>query len=277
MKKKLKALYYFTLKNISNLLMKISLKFSMDFKNELQKFEILDYSKTRIKLIVESPTHINRLKSCAKEPDTVEWIEENFNNSSVMYDIGANVGAYSLICGKIATIKKNSIVYSFEPVPQTFSALLKNVNQNQLFDFVKCFPVALGKNIEILPINLSSEMSGDAMHAVGDPIDAYGNLFVPKHRYNIMCFSLDKFIKLYKLELPTMIKIDVDGTELDILNGSLETLASNRLKDILVEVRKESKISENVVNLLKEFNFRLTDSGRVYSQEFVNYHFKKNS
>ena len=275
MKKTIKFLYHNFLTCTSKILMNISLRFAMDLKNELLKFGLLDYNKSQIKLIIESPTHIGRLKSCKKEPDTVVWIEENFNHSAVLYDIGANVGAYSLIAGIIAKNKKNSFVYSFEPVPQTFSALLKNVNQNDLFEYIKCFPVALGKKNEILPINLSSEISGDAMHAVGEPIDAYGNLFVPKYRYNIMCFSLDEFITLYKLELPTMIKIDVDGTELDILNGSLKTLASDSLQYILVEVRKDSKISDNVVSLLNKFNFKLINSGKVYSSEFINYHFKK--
>ena len=274
-KKSLKSLYNFVLNLFTNTLLKISTRFAMELKCKLQKIDFLDYDKFQIKLIVESPTHLGRLKSCKKEPDTISWLENNLKDNSVFYDIGANVGAYSMVAGLIASKMKNSKIYSFEPVPQTFSTLLKNVNINLLFEKINCFPVALGRITEILPINLSSEISGDAMHAVGKPIDAYGNKFIPKIQYNIMCFSLDQFIDLYKLDLPTLIKIDVDGTELDILNGALKTIASDSLKGILVEVRKDSQISTEIVSLLKKFDFKLTDNGRVFSSEFVNYHFKK--
>lgn len=59
--------------------------------------KLLDYSKYKIYLNCESHAEKTiRIHSCKREPDTVKWIE-NLPPKSVLFDIGANTGSYSLI------------------------------------------------------------------------------------------------------------------------------------------------------------------------------------
>ena len=74
----------------------------------------LDYNKEEIWIYANSNVEKeSRAFSCAKEPETIEWIESNVKPNDVVLDIGANVGAYSLIMGKL--VGEGGIIYSFEP------------------------------------------------------------------------------------------------------------------------------------------------------------------
>ena len=62
-----------------------------------------------------------------KEPETIEWID-GFEENSVFWDIGANVGVYSLYAG----LKKGVAVVAFEPATPNLYALNRNIEINQL-------------------------------------------------------------------------------------------------------------------------------------------------
>lgn len=73
-------------------------------KDKFDTYGELDYNKGKFYMFDSIRTH-----SYAKEPETVRWIE-TFNKKDIAYDIGANVGAYSLIMSKYS-----KEVYAFEP------------------------------------------------------------------------------------------------------------------------------------------------------------------
>ena len=57
-----------------------------------------DYDRQAIKMGVSSWIEYSiRLHSCKKEPETIAWIEGELSEASVLYDVGANVGAYTLV------------------------------------------------------------------------------------------------------------------------------------------------------------------------------------
>ena len=77
-------------------------------------------------LIFNTPTTISAFRAktfFTKEPDTLKWLDQNGSNTKILYDIGANVGIYSLYYSK----KFNSLSYIFEP-----SFLNLNLIQNNL-------------------------------------------------------------------------------------------------------------------------------------------------
>ncbi len=59
-----------------------------------------------------------------KEPETVQWIETFINDHDIFYDIGANIGIYSIYSG---IIHPNLRVFSFEPFRRNFIRLLQNI------------------------------------------------------------------------------------------------------------------------------------------------------
>src|SRR5690348_17425764 len=108
----------------------------------------LDYDPHPIRLLVSSREIGLRLVSAEKEPFTVEWLERSLEPGQVFYDIGANVGAYSLIAAK--TTANRARIFAFEPSPASFLDLCRNVSLNGCAESVVPLPLALWSRTELL-------------------------------------------------------------------------------------------------------------------------------
>ena len=131
------------------------------------------------------------------------YIREN----AVILDIGANIGNHSIYWAVKSDAKK---IYSFEPVKETFKILKKNVEINELRNKIKIFNIGLsdqkiGGSISFFD---SSNIGGTNIKQ-----DPNGSLLLDK---------LDNI----KIEEDTVdfVKIDVEGHELQVLQGGRETL-----------------------------------------------------
>ena len=74
-----------------------------------------------------------------KEPETIEWIKFNSSNKKlILWDIGANIGLYTLFASKY---HENKIqVIAFEPSVLNLSVLARNIYENKLNDTAKILP-----------------------------------------------------------------------------------------------------------------------------------------
>ena len=121
-------------------------------------------------------------------------------------DIGANIGNHSLYFTIEAGARK---VVSFEPVSLTFSILKRNVELNHLEDRIELHNCGLGKeDLHAIVPNYNTRNIG-------------GTTIQPSNKGNIVIRKLDE------MELPTdisLIKIDVEGMELDVVKGAMATL-----------------------------------------------------
>jgi len=241
----------------------------------LQEIDIvraLDYGKARILCRVHSVSERSRLRSCAKEPRTVKWIEANASRHRVFYDVGANVGAYSLIAASTAEDMK---VYAFEPSFATYGTLVRNTLLNRLEQRVHTYPIALANHTGESRFHMSSVASGAAEHSVGRPVDMYGKVFTPMAVFGVLAFEMDAFRALFGLPCPEFLKIDVDGNEIDVLRGAVRTLSDSSLRSILVEVREDSDVETAVRDLLAEHRFLHTGTGYATSAGFANLEFER--
>src|ERR1700687_4158414 len=90
----------------------------------------MDYRLSDIFLHIDTDIESSvRLRSCEKEPETISLIETSFRPGDVFYDIGANVGAYSLVASKC--YKGAVTCYAFEPAFSNFYQLCRNLILNQ--------------------------------------------------------------------------------------------------------------------------------------------------
>lgn len=103
-----------------------------------------------------------RLRACRKKPWTVAWIEREIRTGDVVWDVGANVGASSLL----AACARQATGYAFEPGFATYAALCDNVALNGLGALVRPLPVALGATTTVSSRGLRSFESGAAIHAM---------------------------------------------------------------------------------------------------------------
>ena len=107
-------------------------------------------------------------ESYRREPLTVHWMQTYVQQDDIVYDIGANVGAYSLFLGKIVSTGAG-VVYAFEPESSNFHSLNNNIVANGLTGKVIPYPVALGDRLRVGKLFLSSTVTGSALHRADAP------------------------------------------------------------------------------------------------------------
>ena len=185
-----------------------------------------------------------------KEPDTIEWIN-NFRENSIFYDIGANVGIYSIYA---SSLTRNINVVAFEPSVFNIEILSKNIFINNMHENISIFPLALDIKKSQNQFNMSSIEPGGALSGFGTDLDEYNNKRNIEFKYKTFSMNLDNFILDYNLNSPNYIKIDVDGLELNILKGATGILKNKKLYSILIE---NSNPLSNISNFLKDNNFIL--------------------
>ena len=230
----------------------------------------LDYPSANILMETESTYQVSRLRSCVKEPETVQWIERELKKKDVFYDIGANVGAYSLVANAVAS---GCRVYAYEPSFATFAALCRNIRLNSCADRVIPLPLALSDHTGLVPFNYYSIAVGAALHTSGDAIDYKGEPFDPEFAIPTMTYRLVDLIAEFKLLEPTHIKIDVDGNELLVLRGAGKSLES--VRSILVEIQEGSSRARELEEYLASFGLVRRAAYPVSTPGFANIEFHR--
>ncbi len=231
----------------------------------------LDYPKDNILIDVSSEIERSiRTRSCAKEPETIRWIE-TFQKGEVFWDIGANIWAYSLV---VAKYHKGGVpVYAIEPSFLNFSQLCKNIALNKLDDIITPLNIALSEQTRVGKFNYQNLENGGALHAFGKAMDFKNEEFVPVFKQNLMSFKMDDLIHIFSLPLPTHVKLDVDGIELEILKGVRNILSET--KSILVEIGDNDT---QLLNYIIGLGFKLDQKHPIgHGTSLSNCIFKKNA
>jgi FkbM family methyltransferase len=187
--------------------------------------ELLDYPKAALRMVVATPYERDmRIRACFKEPDTVRWIE-TFQEGDVFYDIGANVGSYSLVAAH-----QGAQVYAFEPEAMNYGRLIQNAGLNEdTRGKIVALPLAAWDKQEILEMHLLASVPGAASHRF-EPNGAKEYALQPA-----VPVSLDE-LPNYGIPMANHIKIDVDGYEERVLNGAYFALISPQLKSVMCEM-----------------------------------------
>lgn len=191
--------------------------------------------KTRLGALVFVTTHPQALQyPCdfeTREPETLAWIE-SFETPCRFWDIGANIGVFSLYAG----LRPGIDVRAFEPAAASYAALCRNIHANELGHVVRAYCVALSDRNQLSSLNLSGTNAGSVFNAFDSSEDCFGNEIGVVFRQGMVGFSLDGFRRLFGLPAPNYLKIDVDSTEERILAGASETLRDPELRSVLIEL-----------------------------------------
>ncbi len=192
-----------------------------------------------------------------KEPETLEWIEK-YGDNGALFDIGANVGIYSIY---YAATKQGN-VYAFEPSVFNLAQLAKNIYINQLQNKVQIITNPLTQANQFADFNLSTTHEGGALSSFGVEYGHDGDTLKKTFSYKTLGLSLDFLMANNILpELPSMIKMDVDGIEHLILEGAKETLKNPKCKTVLIEVNSSFKEQDQQITKI------LTECGFIMDQK----------
>lgn len=183
---------------------------------------------------------------------------ENMGQQSILFDIGANIGITSIIPAQRFGCK----VFAFEPEPLNFSNLHKNIFENELQNKISYFPFAISNKISVEKFFLKSISPGDALHSLDQPSPYIASQNLKNVSfYNVATFSLDHLMSQYKLPHPTHLKIDVDGSEINVLNGMFEVLKNSKELKIFIEVNldKNKGNFHQISEFLSDLNYKLLE------------------
>jgi len=164
--------------------------------------------------------------------------EARVSKSSVVYDIGAHVGFYTLLGSEL--VEAEGKVIAFEPVSRNLDYLKKHIDINHC------------ANVTVVEAAVSNEdgtclFYKDPGNHMGH-ISESGNLTVP-------VVSIDELSMSGKIPAPNYIKIDVEGAEALVLKGAERTLI-NHSPEIFLETHSPILI-RNCCDLLTSLNYKL--------------------
>lgn len=228
-------------------------------QTDISKIEIQDNElfvtlrSSGIKLLCESldkraaPIEILNFNSYEKiEADLIfSLIEPHM----VFFDVGANIGWYSLnVAMKDSTIK----VYAFEPIPDTYQLLKKNVMLNNV------------KNINLFNIGFSDKNESLTFYCAPFSSASASARNITEHPESKQIISqaekMDDFFTKYDLEKLDFVKCDVEGAELLVYRGGLETLKKYHPIVFTEMLRKWSKKfgynPNDIIELFTDLGYR---------------------
>ena len=215
----------------------------------------LDYDAHPVRLLATSPMERKwRARSCKKEPWTVAWIEESMSGGGVLYDVGANVGTFSLVAAKVCA--RRGTVVAFEPGFASYAHLCGNIVLNRCEAIIIPVPLAVAGTNGLGSFRYLSLDPGQSRHDFKQDAWNADEADTPKRYLQpVLSMTLDSAISTFSLPAPNHLKVDVDGGEIEVLNGAVQTLANPTLRSILIEIDESQ--TEQVMAILDRSGFTL--------------------
>lgn len=215
----------------------------------------LDYPTHEVRLIASSEMEREwRAHSCAKEPWTISWLEESLANGGVLYDIGANVGAFAIVAAKICGTR--GTVVAFEPGYASFAHLCDNVVLNRCHDIVIPVPLALSEKTGLGTFTYKTLHPGQSRHDFdGRKWHRASPDHTHRYRQPVLTTTLDEALRNFALPQPNFVKLDVDGAELSVLRGAMATLSAPAFRSLLIEI--DDKLTDKAMALLDTLGLTL--------------------
>lgn len=157
-------------------------------------------------------------------------------NHGCFIDAGANIGFWTIFLAK-----KGYKVYSFEPAPQTFYILQRNV---RTYSNVHLHPYALGEQDNMAKLNIHDGSGHNSLIHQGN--DFLGKQVLVQVR------TLDSF----NIKNVGLIKIDTEGYEFPILLGASQTILRDKPRLIIEIHMPYQEQKQKITQFLKEMNYR---------------------
>lgn len=157
------------------------------------------------------------------EPEVEKELRERLSDGDVAFDVGANLGYFSAVMAQ--AVGRDGEVAAFEPVGTTFRRLEETRRWSSLPQ-IKAFNVAVGDH----------EGTVRLWHARESSAIASTSYRVPGGRQEtVELGTIDGYVTAGTVRPPRLIKIDVEGHELDVVRGAMGTIRTY-LPDLIFEV-----------------------------------------
>lgn len=214
------------------------LLYMLGLRDGLVKRDILD-NKMYLDLEDEGLSR-DLLKTGKREALAVELLHGELAEGDIVADIGANIGYYTL--QEASLVGSAGKVYAIEPAPANASLLEKNIELNG-YQNIEVFRVAMGNENGTSPFYVSKKRNLSSM--LGQSMSTL------LREVTVEVVTFDSFFSRVG-EYPTFIRMDVEGYEVEIIEGMREFLQASRPLRILMEMH--SSRGEEIISMLDTLN-----------------------
>lgn len=228
----------------------------VDSEQNKIKPTVLSDGKYEYQFVCHSQKERNRAtRLFQKEKGTIAWIDRELRPDDVFYDVGANIGVFTIFAGLRLGSKGTAI--AFEPHIPNANSLIENIFLN-----------GLEKQARLVTLALTNQPSYDkfnyhSMHAAASTSQYGGNSYEGKEFTPLFVeikhgCSLDLLCERGIIPPPNLVKIDVDGLDFEVLQGMQKLLASpDAPRSIQIELGSDSK--PKIMQLCQEVGYILKE------------------
>jgi FkbM family methyltransferase len=196
------------------------------------------------------------------ERDNIQFLSENCIKNMTAIDIGAHLGLMSVIISKL--VGDHGKIYAFEPTERTFEVLKEIVRINKASHIIH-------------PLNKAvSSFDGEVDFFVDQNEGSNANSLVSRtdksrtaQRTSVI--RLDTFTAGLQLNKLDLIKIDAEGSELDVLKGAMQTISTFRPKIILAIhpslIRNNKQEPGDIFDLIMSLDYTVSYKTRIMNKD----------
>lgn len=192
-----------------------------------------------------SHAHLGSFAFGSLESAVQEALIRHLGPGDVLYDVGANLGFFSLLGARLAGAEGH--VYAFEAAPDNAAAIASNVQLNRV------------GNVTVIQKAVAAAGGVGRLQVVDDQswskLEDYGEHPNTERVIEVELVALDDLVAAGEVRVPTVVKIDVEGAEIAVLEGMRETIRRHR-PAIICELHGTHR---EFVALMREHGYRLVN------------------
>lgn len=211
---------------------------------------------------VRFPARWSRYYKSVYEPDTYKLLKHFVKPGAHIIDIGAHIGLFTTCISQL--VGPNGKIICFEPTPETFSILKETLRLNHCDN--------------VIPVQAAvSDKNGSATFYASSADEACNSNSLVKNRaekdlsaYDVKLVTIDSIVEEYSVK-PSLIKIDVEGAELDTLKGGVETFRNFKPLIILglhpAFIKQKGDSLEAIWDLLLQCGYEMKLDGKTITRD----------
>lgn len=204
---------------------------------------------------IKFPARWSRWYDKNYEPETFDFLRQNVKPGATVLDLGAHMGLFSVVMSQL--VGKEGRVYSFEPTPSTRSVLKEVVKIN-----------GCDHNVRVRSEAVSKQKGTFFFYDTGDLVSNANSLVQTDRSANkieVNAVSLDEFAEEQNAVI-NCLKIDVEGAELDLLEGAKNVFKKMRPAALLslhpASIKANKQSLESIWDTVKSYDMRMIYEGR---------------
>jgi len=195
----------------------------------------------------------------ASEPETADFVRRFLKPGMVFVDVGAHLGEYTLLAASL--LGSSGHVHAFEPGPEVFEILRRNIQLNRCAN-VTASPEAVWEEETLVNFEVNSEPSLSAVQMRNEGTDGSATI-------EVRAITLDHYFADPLMPRPNLIKVDVEGAELQVLRGatSLLVLPPSQAPIVIFEygpsnTKRFGYSADDTIQFLREHGYAVYIWGR---------------